>query len=174
MSRDKYLKIFECILIVIAVWLFISGFVNIASTLNAEKLYKNGQEVEGFVDKYYTLSSGSGSARGYKVYFVCKYVQSTTGEIYTAETVTQHRYPPDKAEEIGGKYVGEKVELVISGSLCAAKRDVKKNYVSSVLITVFFTVGGALGITACIVIETVKAKRKKKKDVENSGDSCIV
>lgn len=172
MKRNKAFKIFLNIFTVIALWLFIAGFANVFNTLNAESLYKRGVTVEGEVVRYY-LRGGSSSSRGaYTVCFVCKYNDPKTGKAYFAETATTpHRYAADTAKKIGEEHVGDKINLVISGSLCAAQRDTEWGYISNVLITVFFTVGGVAVIAARVVYELKKDKRKKNiKAAEQSAE----
>ncbi|MDE6504244.1 MAG: hypothetical protein K2L42_00040 [Clostridia bacterium] len=161
MNRNKVFKILINIFTVVAVWLFIAGFVNISNTLTAEKLYFRGIAVEGEVVRYYVRSSPSAHGRC-TVYFVCGYTDPKTGNTYFAETATTpNQYAPDIAEKIGKERVGGKINLVISGSLCAVQRDVESGYVSNVLITVLFIAGGVAVIAARVVYELTKDKRKK-------------
>ena len=172
MKRNKAFKIFLNIFTVIALWFFIAGFANIFNTLNSESLYKHGETVEGEVVRYY-LRGGSSSSRGaYTIYFVCKYNDPKTGKAYFAETATTpHRYAADTAKKIGEEHVGDKINLVISGSLCTAQRDTEWGYISNILITVFFTVGGAAVIAARVVYELKKDKRKNNiKAAEQSAE----
>lgn len=170
MSGKKGFRIFINVLTVISVWFFIAGFVNIINVVNAEQLFRHGVEVEGEIINYELRVSGGGGKYGYRVYFTCKYVDAVTGKTYFAETYTKSRYPSDKAENIGRESLGDKIALVISGSLCAAERDVEREYVFAVLITVFLTVGGAAIITWRIAYEILSDKKRKKSKAVAEGE----
>ena len=180
MNGAKALRIFLNILTLIAVWLFIAGFVNIINVVNAENLYRRGYEVEGVIESYYTRSSGSssgGSMGGYSVHFICSYTDPETSEVYKAETSSEpHQYSPDEAKAIGEKYNGKKITMVIYNGLCSAQRDVEWNYISSVLITTLFIVCSSAYLTGYGIYEGIRLKRKKaiREAEENASDEAVL